>query len=106
MARTDVIFKNFNNPVIINITGITDGDGNTITLSDFTRIEATFKSDSRNSVDNPQDVVVSSGTQLRLFFGDTTESGTDNWTITGEYQSESYVLTNDCKGNLAATRTC
>ena len=106
MANTNIIYPSYENPVIINVSGITDSDGNSLTLNSFTKITATFGSDSRNTTDNPSDVVVSSGTQLKLFFQGTTETTSQYWIISGTYNGDEYIISNECKNNLEKTFVC
>ena len=79
-----------------------------VTLTSFEKIEAAFNEDKRDSVANPGSVVVFSDTELRLFFGDTTESGGYHWDIVGfDLQNPGgYQLTSKCLGNLPKTTTC
>jgi hypothetical protein len=79
-----------------------------VDLTAFDRVEAIFGSDARDSVANPASVVVHSATELRLFFGDTTETGGHYWIING-YDTQNpngYELTSKCLGNLAPSTVC
>jgi len=108
MTAANLIIKNSNNPVLINITGLTDESNNPITLNDFDNIICTFKGDTRTLIDNPNDVIINTPTQLRLEYQDTTEEGSGIWTIrliNGD-NPDGIVVTNICKGNLGTTKVC
>ena len=108
MTATNLIIKNSNNPVLINITGLTDESNNPITLNDFDNIICTFKGDTRTLIDNPNDVIINTPTQLRLEYQDTTEIASGYWVIklvNGDYP-DGLVVTSQCKGNLQETKIC
>jgi len=108
MTATNLIIKNSNNPVLINITGLTDESNNPITLNDFDNIICTFKGDTRTLIDNPNDVIINTPTQLRLEYQDTTEITSGYWVIklvNGDYP-DGLVVTSQCKGNLQETKIC
>jgi hypothetical protein len=94
------IIKGSNDFVEITFSGVD--------LTAFTRVEATFGADTRDSVADPSNVVVVNATTLRLFFGDTAETSKNYWTITGYDLSAplGVTLTSKCVGNLPATRVC
>ena len=107
MSSTNIIFTSpYVTPVIINISGITTTDGSPIDLNDFSKITAQFGDDIRDSVNNPDDVVIQTGSELRLFFNDTTEKGSKYWIISGTYNGEEIPLSNKCKYNLCPTSVC
>lgn len=95
------------NAVVISITGL-DSSNFPNGLNDFDKITATYGSDERNTIDNPQSVVITSDTELNLFFGDTTETANLNWSIFGEKAAfpNKIQLTNACMGNLGRTKRC
>lgn len=107
MTTQNIIFKQpYINPVVINITGIKDTDGNDIDLQDLTKVTAKFIDDERNSTDNPTSVVIQSATQLQLNFQDTTETNSAKWVISGTYAGQEYLLTSSCTCNLDITTVC
>jgi hypothetical protein len=108
MTTQNIIFKGYSNKVEIEFTGIADNDGNALTLNDLLPITAIFKNDSRNTTDNPQDVIVAGDNNelLQLYFGDTTEISKGYWTIYGTFNTELKLLTSCCYGNLGETKIC
>ena len=94
------IIKGRNNAVVITFSGVD--------LTTFTKIDATYGSDTRNSTDNPDDVVVDSATQLSLFYGDTTETENQYWEIIGFSATFTLglELTSECLGNLGRSTVC
>ncbi len=79
-----------------------------IDLEEFDSVQATFGSDTRDSITNPASVVIQSSTELRLFFGDTTEVGNFYWEIVGfnPANPNGLELTSECLSNLDKTQTC
>jgi len=107
MSLSNIIIKGKDNPVRMTITGIKDNDGNPVLLTDFNTVIAKFKNDERDSVNDPNDVLVTDDT-LTLYFGDTSESTAGYWTITGingDYPN-GIDLTSCCIGNLGKTEVC
>ena len=103
MALQNNIHAGFNNPVVILFDGL-PGDG----LNEFDNgIFAKFKDDERDSISNPTSVVINSNTQLVLFFGDTTETGSALWEIWGvDSGGNKTLLTGECICNLPRTKVC
>lgn len=97
---SNLIIKNSNNPITLSFTGVD--------LTQFVKVTAVFKSDSRNSVDNPGSVEVISSTELELNFQDTIETGYGTWFVKGENPAypDGFVLTSACIGNLKDTEVC
>ena len=75
MALQNKIIKGRDNQITITFSGID--------LSLFTKVEATFGADARDSIANPTDVIVLSSTELQLKFGTTTETEGEFWLIVG-----------------------
>jgi hypothetical protein len=75
MTQYSKIVKGKSNAVVINFAGID--------LTSFVKVEAIFGNDVRDSVNNPESVQVVSQTELRLYFGDTSETSGNYWTING-----------------------
>lgn len=100
MATQDTIVVGRDNAVVIEFGGVD--------LTLFNRVEATFGADTRDSVANPGDVVVASATELRLKFGDTTETQSNYWTIVGYdgANPDGIALTSKCLGNLGPSPLC
>ena len=111
-ALQNKIVPNRDNPVVITFTSGVD-------LSLFTKVEAKFGADIRDSVADPDSVVVvntpivSAGVtipinSLLLKFGDTAETTTQFWEIVGydAVNTNGVLLTDECFGNLASTSIC
>lgn len=79
-----------------------------VPLTQASKIEAAFKSDVRNSVDDPDSVVVVSDTELHLNFQDTAETGRASWNITifNATYPDGYPLTTKCDRELPPTTVC
>lgn len=96
------IIPNRSNPVRIQI----DLEGN-VTLASFTRIQATFGNDTRDTTGSSVTVV---GTNiLELRFGSTTETSSNYWTIIGFTASDTdgLELTSRCvTPDLGPTSVC
>jgi hypothetical protein len=88
------------NAVVIVFSGVD--------LTLFSRVEAKLGADVRDSVANPDDVVVVSATELRLKFGDTSETGRLYWEIVGfdGVNTDGLELTSECLDNLYASEIC
>jgi len=100
MATQNTIVLGRDNAVVLEFSGID--------LTLFTRVAATFGADTRDSVANPTDVIVESATELRLKFGDTSETQSNYWTIVGfdAGNPDGLVLTSKCLGNLDPSPVC
>ena len=100
MTTQNQIVPGRDNPVVLIFTGVD--------LTAYASVEAIFGEDSRNTDDDPGDVIVRSETRLDLKFGDTTETGSQFWTVVG-YDAENpngIELTSLCLNNLASTKVC
>lgn len=106
MSLSNTISVGYANPVEIDIRCLTDQDGNPITLLDLEKVTAKFGNDERNSVDNPNSVVIASEYRLELYFGDTTETQSNFWVISATYDDNEYILTSECLANLDRTKVC
>lgn len=96
------------NKVIVgrdNIVAITFSG---VDLTLFTKVEAAFGADVRDSVADSADVIVVSATELNLKFGDTTETSGQFWRVTGfdAVNVNGVDLTSECLGNLDASPIC
>lgn len=79
-----------------------------VDLTTFDRVQATLGTDTRDSVSNPGSVVIVDASTLRLFFGDTVETGSHYWQIIGFNVAAplGVTLTSKCVGNLEPTAIC
>lgn len=100
MALQNKIVKARDNLVTIIFSGVD--------LTLFTKVEATFGADARDSVTNPTDVVIASPTELQLKFGSTSETQANFWLIVGfdALNVNGVELTSECLSNLTQTTIC
>lgn len=110
MLKQSKIIKGRDNPVIIIFKKID--------LTLFTKIEATFGSDTKDSLSDPSEVKVvidpelelefCTTTELQLRFGTTSETTENFWLITGfdAVNVNGVDLTSECLGNLQPGGIC
>ena len=100
MATQDKVIKGRDNPVVIIFSGVD--------LTLFTKVEAQFGADTRDSVANAAEVVIISATELNLKFGTTSETSGQFWRVTGfdAVNTNGVELTSECLGNLSASDIC
>lgn len=95
-----LLFKGRDNVIEIGFGGVD--------LTAFNKIQVILGSDDRNSVDNPDSVIVTNATVLTLAFGDTTETGSHYLEIYGfdPVNVNGVELTSKCAGNLPKLEIC